>query len=114
MPEEIQNSAAASPPAAPEAALPAAVPHSRDARGAPAGKGGPRGRFAPRRKVCRFCADQIPYVDYKQVPILKNFTTERGKILSSRITGTCAKHQRQLTQAIKRARYLALLPFAAL
>ena len=75
------------------------------------GKGGPRGRFAPRRKVCRFCADQIPFVDYKQVPVLKNFTTERGKILSSRITGNCAKHQRQLTQAVKRARYLALLPF---
>jgi len=75
------------------------------------GKGAPRGRFAPRRKVCRFCADHVPYVDYKQVPVLKNFTTERGKILSSRISGNCAKHQRQLTQAVKRARYLALLPF---
>jgi len=114
MQEETQRPTPATPPAVAEA------PRSGDAprapapgqmRGAPMGKGGPRGRFAPRRKVCRFCADQIPFVDYKQVPVLKNFTTERGKILSSRITGNCAKHQRQLTQAIKRARYLALLPF---
>jgi small subunit ribosomal protein S18 len=75
--------------------------------------GGPRGRrpFAPRRKVCRFCADKIDFVDFKQVQILRTFMTDRGKILSSRITGTCASHQRQLTRAIKRCRYLALLPF---
>ncbi|HAH06247.1 MAG TPA: 30S ribosomal protein S18 [Elusimicrobia bacterium] len=112
MQEEPQKTASTNPPAAAETASePARAPsYSSQGRGAPSGKG-PRGRFAPRRKVCRFCADQIPFVDYKQVPVLKNFTTERGKILSSRITGTCAKHQRQLTQAIKRARYLALLPF---
>jgi small subunit ribosomal protein S18 len=110
MQEELQNPAPANLSAATEAPPPAAA----QMRGAPAGKGGPRGRFAPRRKVCRFCADKIPYVDYKQVPVLKNFTTERGKILASRITGTCAKHQRQLTQAVKRARYLALLPFVTL
>ena len=74
---------------------------------------GGRRPFAPRRKVCRFCADHIPFVDFKQIPVLRTFTTERGKILSSRITGTCAKHQRQLGQAIKRARFLALLPFTA-
>lgn len=81
----------------------------------PAGRGGPGGRsrrpFVPRRKVCRFCADKIDSVDFKQVQILRSFTTERGKILSSRITGNCAGHQRQLTRAIKRCRYLALLPF---
>lgn len=81
--------------------------------GPAAARPGGRRPFAPRRKVCRFCADHIPFVDFKQVPVLRTFTTERGKILSSRITGTCAKHQRQLGQAIKRARYLALLPFAA-
>jgi small subunit ribosomal protein S18 len=83
-------------------------------RGAPGmGAGGKRRPFAPRRKVCRFCAEQVPYVDFKQIQILRSFTTERGKILSSRVTGTCAKHQRQLGRAVKRARYLALLPFAA-
>ncbi len=72
-----------------------------------------RGRrpFVPRRKVCRFCADKVGNVDFKQVQVLRTFTTDRGKILSSRITGNCASHQRQLTRAIKRCRYLALLPF---
>ena len=65
------------------------------------------------RKVCRFCAEQIRDVDWKQFQLLRTFTTERGRILSSRITGNCAKHQRQLTRAVKRARYLALLPFSA-
>jgi small subunit ribosomal protein S18 len=108
----MQGDTAPSSPATP--ATPAEAgpsPAGVQSRGPQAAAKGARGRFAPRRKVCRFCADQIPFVDYKQVPILKNFTTERGKILSSRITGTCAKHQRQLGQAIKRARYLALLPY---
>lgn len=78
-----------------------------------AASAGRRRPFAPRRKVCRFCAEKIYYVDFKQIQVLRSFTTERGKILSSRVTGTCAKHQRQLGRAIKRARYLALLPFAA-
>jgi len=83
-------------------------------RGASAGAaGGRRKPFAPRRKVCRFCADQVHFVDFKQVQVLRAFTTERGKILSSRVTGNCAKHQRQLSRAVKRARYLALLPFTA-
>lgn len=85
------------------------------AGGAPSSSGAPRrrGPFAPRRKVCRFCAEKIFDIDFKQVPILRTFTTERGKILSSRVTGTCATHQRQLARAIKRARNLALLPFVA-
>jgi len=69
-----------------------------------------RGR-RPKRRVCSFCVDKIPEVDYKEAAKLKRFTTERGKILPRRITGNCARHQRQLTVAIKRARHLALLPF---
>jgi len=65
-----------------------------------------------RRKVCRFCADKLE-IDYKNVSSLRVFTTEKGKILSGRVTGTCAKHQRKLGKSIKRARMLALLPFTA-
>ena len=64
-----------------------------------------------RRKVCRFCVDQEMVIDYKNVKVLKGFLTERGKIIPRRIYGTCAKHQRQLTEAIKRARQIALLPY---
>lgn len=64
-----------------------------------------------RRKVCRFCADSTIVIDYKDYKLLKFFISERGKIIPRRITGTCAKHQRPLTQAIKRARTIALLPF---
>ena len=67
-------------------------------------------RFA-RKKTCRFCAEGIEEIDYKDVERLKNYLSERGKILPRRMTGTCAKHQRQLARAIKRARILALLPF---
>ena len=69
-----------------------------------------RGR-KPRRKVCSFCVDKVQDIDYKEVGKLHKFLTERGKILPRRISGTCAKHQRQLTIAIKRARNVALLPF---
>ena len=65
-----------------------------------------------RKKVCRFCADKSLVIDYKEVKTLTNFLTERGKIIPSRIYGNCAKHQRQLTEAIKRARQIALLPYA--
>ena len=71
-----------------------------------------RGR-RPRRKVCSFCVDKVEDIDYKDVAKLHKFITERGKILPRRISGTCAKHQRQLTIAIKRARQVALLPFTA-
>jgi small subunit ribosomal protein S18 len=67
--------------------------------------------FFRRRKVCKFCADKIPYIDYKDVKLLSGFVPERGKILPRRISGTCARHQRPLQQAIKRARHVALLPY---
>ena len=66
-----------------------------------------------RRKVCMFCADKIDHIDYKDVPRLRRHMSERGKILPCRMTGACAKHQRQLTIAIKRARQIALLPYVA-
>ncbi|MDA8163265.1 MAG: 30S ribosomal protein S18 [Desulfobacteraceae bacterium] len=72
-----------------------------------------RRRVYVRRKVCRFCADKAMVIDYKDVDTMRHFTTERGKIMSSRITGTCAKHQRRLTKAIKQARMMALLPFTS-
>jgi len=71
-----------------------------------------RGR-RPRRKVCQFCVDKVEHIDYKDVAKLRRFVTERGKILPRRISGNCAKHQRQVTVAIKRARNIALLPFTA-
>ncbi len=64
-----------------------------------------------RKKICRFCADKSLIIDYKRPDILRNFITERGKIIPSRISGTCAKHQRMLARAIKKARIMALLPF---
>ena len=70
-------------------------------------------RVFTRRKVCKFCADSTLAIDYKDVRTLKHFTTERGKIIPRRISGNCAKHQRQVTVAIKRARSIALLPFAS-
>ena len=71
-----------------------------------------RGR-RPRRKVCSFCVDKVEEIDYKDANKLKRYITERGKILPRRISGNCAKHQRQVTVAIKRARNIALLPFTA-
>ncbi|MBI4799433.1 MAG: 30S ribosomal protein S18 [Desulfarculus sp.] len=72
-----------------------------------------RKRGYGRRKVCRFCADSSLAIDYKDPRTLRYFTTERGKIIPRRISGCCARHQRELTEAIKRARHIALLPFAA-
>ena len=72
----------------------------------------PRGR-KPRRKVCQFCVEKVQHIDYKDVARLRRFTSERGKILPRRMTGTCAKHQRQLSTAIKRARTIALLPYVS-
>ena len=65
----------------------------------------------PRRKVCAFCADKIEMIDYKDTQRLRRYLSERGKIVPRRVTGTCARHQRQLTTAIKRARQLAMLPY---
>ncbi len=81
------------------------------------GPGGPRrgggggGRFGGRRKICQFCTDNIEHVDYKDIARLRRHVGERGKIEPRRKLGTCAKHQRSVTVAIKRARYIALLPF---
>ena len=65
-----------------------------------------------RRKFCRFCSEKVDFIDYKNTKILKNYLTERGKILPRRMTGTCAKHQRELSESIKRARSISLLAFA--
>ncbi len=66
-----------------------------------------------KKKVCVFCVDKVENIDYKDTAKLRRYITERGKIVPRRISGTCAKHQRQLTTAIKRARQIALLPFVA-
>lgn len=66
-----------------------------------------------RRKVCQFCVDKVECIDYKDAAKLRKYTSDRGKILPRRMTGTCAMHQRQLTEAIKRARHIALLPYTA-
>ena len=71
----------------------------------------PRGAGRKRKKVCQFCVDKCEYIDYKDAAKLRRFISERSKILPRRTTGTCAMHQRQLTEAIKRARQIALLPF---
>ncbi len=92
--------------------------------GGPRPPGGPGGRppgspkrgkrsFVRKKKVCRFCVDKVDLIDYKKADILAPFIQERGKILPRRMTGTCARHQRWLTVAIKRAQNIALLPFAA-
>lgn len=72
-----------------------------------------RPRNVKKKKVCSFCMDKVDQIDYKEYGRLRKYITERGKILPRRITGNCAKHQRQLTVAIKRARTVALLPFTA-
>ena len=80
----------------------------RDRRGG----GGRGGRFR-RRKVCRFCLDKVDLIDYKDVKLLQSYVPERSKIMPRRISGACAPHQRMLAEAIKRARNIALLPYAA-
>ncbi len=72
-----------------------------------------RKQYFRRRKMCRFCVEKIDEIDYKDVKLLSAFISERGKIMPRRITGVCAPHQRRLTEAIKQARNIALLPFAA-
>ncbi len=74
----------------------------------------PPGKFKrPRRKVCTFCVEKATYIDYKGVAKLRKFVTERGKIVARRTSGTCAGHQRQLTDAIKRARHMALVHYVS-
>ncbi len=76
------------------------------------GEGGPR-KFYRRKKVCKFCVEKIDSINYKDVRLLQQFVAERGKIVPRRLTGVCTPHQRRLTAAIKQARNIALLPFAA-
>jgi small subunit ribosomal protein S18 len=90
-------------------------PRSEGRGDGPRGEGreGGGGRFRrPRRKSCRFCQEKVVAIDYKDFNRIRSFVSERGKIVPSRMTGTCASHQRELTTAIKRARNIALLPFA--
>ena len=98
--------------------------HGGPRHSGPGGPGGPGGRpggpakrgkrsFVRKKKVCRFCVDKADFIDYKKAEILAPFIQERGKILPRRMTGTCARHQRWLAVAIKRAQNIALLPFAA-
>ncbi len=75
-------------------------------------RGGGRGRLQ-RRRVCAFCVDKIEHIDYKDINMLRRYVSDQGQIDSRRRTGTCARHQRRLTTAIKRARHLALLPYTA-
>ena len=113
-------------PAAPSATAAPSAPGAAHS-GPPSGPGGPRPQgtrpggpakrgkrsFVRKKKVCRFCVDKVDYIDYKKSDVLASFIQERGKILPRRMTGTCARHQRWLTVAIKRAQNIALLPFAA-
>ena len=89
-------------------------PRSYDrSRSRDGGRGGDRRFRRPKRKVCAFCVDKVTHIDYKDYNRLRNFVSDRGKILKRRQTGTCARHQRALASAIKRARHIALLPFVA-
>lgn len=73
----------------------------------------PGGARRPRKKVCAFCVDKAEHIDFKDIAKLRRFTSERAKIVPRRVTGTCARHQRELTIAIKKARHIALLPFVS-
>jgi len=86
---------------------------SRGSRGDSRGGSGPnKRRFQVRKKVCRFCVDKTPFIDYKDIKTLRFFITERGKILPRRISGNCARHQREVTVSVQRCRNIALLPFS--
>ncbi len=124
-PQQQAPSAPSSAPSGHSSGIPAGISgygggHSSGPRpqgGGPGGRpGGPakRGKrsFIRKKKVCRFCVDKVDYIDYKKAEVLVQFVQERGKILPRRITGTCSRHQRWLTVAIKRAQNIALLPFA--
>ena len=97
-----------------------AAPPSRHREGRPSGRreGGPGGprrgkrQYFRKKKVCKFCVEKMDFIDYKRADILSQFVQERGKILPRRMTGVCSRHQRWLGVAIKRARNIALLPFA--
>ena len=104
----VESNAASS--AVPTPEIPASA-HAAVSSGARRPDSRRRAPYPVRRKVCRFCAEKVRDIDFKQIQVLRTFTTDTGKILSARITGNCASHQRQLTRCIKRARNLALLPY---
>ena len=101
----VEETAAPAAPAAPAAA------NTERSESAPRERMAQRPTRTRRKKVCAFCADGIDEIDYKDTKRLLHYTSERAKILPRRISGTCARHQRQLTVAIKRARHMALLPY---
>ncbi|HYL67661.1 MAG TPA: 30S ribosomal protein S18 [Candidatus Limnocylindria bacterium] len=109
-----ENAPIQAPPSAPSGPGGPGGSRPQGRSGAPGGpvKRGKRS-FVRKKKVCRFCVDKADFIDYKKAEILAPFLQERGKILPRRMTGTCARHQRWLTVAIKRAQNIALLPFAA-
>jgi len=83
------------------------------AQGRPVRRRPNRGRYVPKRRVCMFCQDKVENIDYKNVTVLRPYVSDRGKIAPRRKSGACARHQRRLAMAIKRARHLALLPYVA-
>ncbi len=119
-PAPVTASSAPAAPSGPPSGAPAG-PSGPPRFGGPRPQGGRPGgpakrgkrNFVRKKKVCRFCVDKADFIDYKRAEILAPFIQERGKILPRRMTGTCARHQRWLTVAIKRAQNIALLPFAA-
>jgi small subunit ribosomal protein S18 len=110
--EEVQQ--AATPPAPQPSGRPERPERSERRPGGRegGGPGGPR-KYFRRKKVCKFCVEKIDVINYKDVRLLQQFVAERGKIVPRRLTGVCTPHQRRLTTAIKQARNIALLPFAA-
>jgi small subunit ribosomal protein S18 len=112
MADEIQATSGAAPAAAPQSSGPSGQGGPSGPRPPrPAGGGGRK--FFRRKKVCKFCVERIEAIPYRDVRLLQQFVAERGKITPRRLTGVCTTHQRRLTRAIKQARNIALLPFAA-
>lgn len=119
MAEETQSGTQA--PASPQGGMQGGRPQGHGGGGGGRREGGPGGggprrgkrQYFRKKKVCRFCVEKIDYIDYKNVDMLRSFVQDRGKILPRRLTGTCSRCQRGLTSAIKRARNIALLPFAS-
>lgn len=97
--------------ASPSSSTASSAASAKDPRGGGAAAAASERKFFGRRKACRFCTDKVVGISYKDVSMLRNYLTERGKIMPRRLSGTCARHQRELTLAIKRARNIALVAF---
>jgi small subunit ribosomal protein S18 len=110
---EQQETAATPQAAAPQAPVSKPGEFRRPGPGGGPRRGGRFGRDFRPRKVCKFCAEKDAKIDYKDIPLLRGFSSERGKMWAARITGLCAWHQRKMKTALKRARIMALLPFAS-